>query len=484
MESNDEIKISVLKGDKLFNENTPFAINISSPDRDPDIITKKCNTDLICVIDSSSSMRGNKIYQVKESLKILIDLMDKNDRLSLILFNSFATNYFDLQYLTDNNKKMLKDKIDLITTYPGTNILSGLEIAVDIIKKENLEKKNEERVTSIILLSDGYDSYNNEERLANSLKNMTKGLNLLFTLHTFGYGRKYDEKILTKLASLRDGSFYYVENYSNVTEYFACVLGGCISVISQRAELNIKLLNNKCKIVKIFGLENLFEQELKDDFFKTTILQMISGKEYTFVFEVNINENNIKIGDELLDINFMYKDINNNNNVVFKNIKYKYELKSIDYLKANEEYIRSHVYSVLDEIMKLKEKGEKNKAKELLNEIKIWIKKNYKGNNKDLLIDVEKSYDLFEDNNDIVNTSAKYLSSQIRQNQFKKDGNNKEFCNSIQNNLMKSISNPIQFSSKFKIGSVKIPRNTNSLAKSINFGNHIKHNFNFNEQNK
>ena len=477
MNSIEEIQISTLKGDKLFNENTPFIINISSADPDPDANTKKCSIDLICVIDSSSSMRGNKIYQVKESLKILIDLMDKNDRLALILFNSYATNFFNLEYLTDKKKELLKDEINLIKTYPGTNILSGLKLAVDIIKKEQLEKKNEERVTSIILLSDGYDQYNNENQLANSLKGMTKGLNLLFTLHTFGYGIKCDEQILTKLASLRDGSFYYVENYSNISKDFACVLGGCISVISQRAELNIKLLNNNCKIVKIFGLENLFECEFKDDFFKTTILQMISGKEYTFVFEVNIDEENIKIGDELFDINFIYKDINNNNNVIFKNIKYKYELKSINYIKANEEYIRSHVYSVLDEIMKLKVKGEKKKAKELLNEIKFWIKKNYKGNNKDLLIDVEKSYDLFEDNNEIVNTSAKYLSSQIRQNQFKKDGINKEFCNSIQNNLMKSISNPIQFNSKFKLPIINIPKNTNSLTKSIIFGNHIKHNF-------
>ena len=142
MESNDEIQLSVIKGDKLFNENTPFVINISSPD--PDANTKKCNTDLICVIDSSSSMRGNKIYQVKESLKILVDLMDKNDKLALILFNSRGTNYFNLQYLSEKNKTILKDKIDLITTYPGTNILSGLKIAIDIIKEENSKNKNEE----------------------------------------------------------------------------------------------------------------------------------------------------------------------------------------------------------------------------------------------------------------------------------------------------------------------------------------------------
>jgi len=31
MQRNNELEISVLKGDKLFNKNTPFVININSP---------------------------------------------------------------------------------------------------------------------------------------------------------------------------------------------------------------------------------------------------------------------------------------------------------------------------------------------------------------------------------------------------------------------------------------------------------------------
>ena len=163
MEENIEVEISVLKGDKLFNENTPFIINLSSPELDSD--TKRSHTDLICVIDSSMSMRGTKINEVKKSLKILIDLMDQNDRLALITFNKSATNYFDLQYLTDKNKIILKNKIDLIENNRGTNILSGLKNAVDIIKEEQ-KQNNKKRVSSVILLSDGKDTYRNDTQLA------------------------------------------------------------------------------------------------------------------------------------------------------------------------------------------------------------------------------------------------------------------------------------------------------------------------------
>ena len=46
-EKSSEIEISILKGDKLFNDNTPFIINLSTPQ--PSVEDKKCNADLICV---------------------------------------------------------------------------------------------------------------------------------------------------------------------------------------------------------------------------------------------------------------------------------------------------------------------------------------------------------------------------------------------------------------------------------------------------
>lgn len=467
MESTEEMKISVLKGDKLFNENTPFTVNISIPPKDGSI--KTYNTDLICVIDTSSSMRGKKIYQVKESLKILINLMGKNDRLALILFNRLAQTYFDLQYLTEKNKYKLEKEIDLITINQGTNILSGLYNAIKIIKEENLKKQNEERVTSIILLSDGCDNYNNEEQLTNSLKNLTKGLGLSFTLHTFGYGNKYDAKIMNKLASLRDGSFYYVENYSDVSEYVVSVLGGCFSVISQKADLKVELIKKDCNIVKVFGLEKLYNSELKNDIFKTTILQLVHGREYSFVLEIKINEPNIKIGEDLLNINLDYKDIDTQNSIN-KNIVYKYELKSIYYQKANEEYIRSYVYSVLDEVIQLKEKNNISEAKKLLGEIRKWIKENYKGSDKQLIIDVDTSYGLFDKDINLANKSMNLISSQIIQNQLKKPGSNKKYFNSAQRNYINFVSKSVELN-KIKSENISFkPNNNNLLRSSMIFG--------------
>ena len=409
------------------------------------------------------------MQQVKESLKILMKLMSKNDRLALILFSKTAETYFNLQYLTESNKKLLEKEIDLIQTDYGTNILSSLYVAINMIKEENVQKKDEERVTSIILLSDGCDTYNTEEQLADSLKKMTKGFGLSFTLHTFGYGYDYDAKIMNKLASLRDGSFYYVEDYNDVSEYFISVLGGCFSVLSQKADLKVELIKKDCNIVKIFGLEKLYNSEHKNNIFKTSILQLVYGREYSFVLEINIDEQNVQIGEELLNVELNYKDINSGE-IINKIVIYKYELTSINHKKANEEYIRSHVYSVLDQVIQLKEKGEISKAKQLLEEIKEWIKTNYKGDDKQLVIDIEKSYDLFNENDILSSKSFKFMNSQIIQNQLKKPGSNKKYYNSTQKKLVSSASKPFK-NNILQTYSIPEERNKNDLLKSTIFIN-------------
>ena len=133
MKANNEIEISVLKGDKLFNQNTPFIINISTPKLEK--AEKKCNADLICVIDISGSMSGEKLNLVKKSLKVLVKMMDKNDRLALVLFESEASVFFDLDYMTEKRKNELIAKISEIESTGGYKYFKWLKRSYWNIKK-------------------------------------------------------------------------------------------------------------------------------------------------------------------------------------------------------------------------------------------------------------------------------------------------------------------------------------------------------------
>ena len=302
----------------------------------------------------------------------------------------------NLNYLTKLNKKILIDKINQIRAYGGTNILSGVKIAIDVIKKQC---NNEKNVSSILLLSDGCDNQLNDIELAEAIKNLTKGLGISFTLNTFGYGDDHDAKIMNKLASIRDGSFFYVENYRKITEYFVSVLGGCISAISKKVDLNLYILNDNCKIMKVFGKDNLYNYSNSGNYFKTSMLQFICGKEYSFDLEIFVDEKNVKLDEAIIKVEIVYEDISQNNKKVKKEKQYNYCLKDVQYSKANEEYIRVHVYDVLEEALNMKEKNQKDQGKKLLEELESWLIKNNKGKNNNYIKDIQNAKGLFSENN-------------------------------------------------------------------------------------
>ena len=443
-EKKNDVEISIYKGDKLFNANNPFVINLFAPEKKlEEEEEKKVYADLICVIDISGSMYGEKIHQVKESLKILVDMMNEKDRIALVLFSSNASLLNDLEYLTKENKEKIKKKIEEINATGGTNIASGLQIAVDILKKEkNTPKENESRSSSVILLSDGCDNDNDEIQLGEKLKSLTKGEKLSFTLNTFGYGDDHDPKIMNKLANLRDGSFFFVEDYQKVGEFFVSVLGGCMTMISKNAQLDVKLNNQNCKIVKIFGESNLYYYESKDFLFTTKMLQFITGKDYTFVLEIQLDESSIKPEDELLDIDFIYDDINTNKKITI-NAKYIYAIKDLNFVKANEEYIRSQTYDVLEKAVKLRENDKLTEGKEMLKKMREWLEKNYHGENKNYLEDIKKAEPMFE-RREYEQRDFTYATSQIRQMQSKRTGDlyinrvQRELRHTYQNNYIQS----------------------------------------------
>ena len=428
-EENKKVNISILQGSKLFNENTPFIINLNSPDT----INKKSNVDLICIIDISGSMKNQKLKLVKDSLKSLVSFMDEKDRMALVLFNDKATQYLDLSFLTSETKKNFISKIEKITSRGGTNILSGLEKAVNILKEEKLKEQNnldnenqDMRVKSLMLLSDGNDNDYDDIEIADGLKKLTKGFNLSFTLHTFGYGDDYDPKIMSRLANLRDGSFYMIEQLDKVQDYFINALGGCMSVIFGEILLKVKPLKNGVKIKKIFGMDKLYESELKDDLFQTKILQFISGKEYTFTMEVELPDL-VSINDNILEVEL----VEDNGDKMSQICQYK--VVGGAFSVADEEYLRSKVFDTIDIALKLKEKNKNDEMNKILNDMKDWIKNNYEGVNKATYIKkIDETMGLVQDNYVFESRGRSRVTAMVCENQLKRGGANLIYSNHYQ----------------------------------------------------
>ena len=113
----------------------------------------RTSVDLICVIDNSGSMSGEKIELVKDTIRFLIETLTPADRLSIITFNSYARRICGLKTVTPENAVQFTNYVNEIHAGGGTDINSGLNLALKTIR----ERKFTNKVTSVFLLSDGQD---------------------------------------------------------------------------------------------------------------------------------------------------------------------------------------------------------------------------------------------------------------------------------------------------------------------------------------
>jgi Mg-chelatase subunit ChlD len=401
----------------------------------PDLIEKESNVDLICIIDVSGSMKNQKLNQIKLSLKYLISFMTPQDRLAVILFNDDAKIYLNLSFMTNETKKIFMEKIEKIMAKGGTNILSGLEKAVEILKEEkskenNNEPMNQMRVKTIMLLSDGYDNDYEGDEIAEEMKKMTKGFNLSFTMHTFGYGEDYDPKLMSKLANLRDGSFFAVENINKVQNYFVNALGGCMSTIYNEVKINIKMLKDTYKFIKIYGQDKLYNFESKNNELSFGIIQVISGKEYTYTFEVELPEI-IQINENIFEVEMT----GDNDEKIIEMGKYK--IVGGSFSIADEEYLKNKLYETLDEAMKLKEEKKTEQMNLKLNEMKSWIEKNYEGENKSqYLKKLNEALGYMKDEYTFQRVGRTRITADIYENQLRRGG---IYSNNYQAHMLNSM---------------------------------------------
>ena len=427
-----KLNISILQSQKLFGKNTAFVISLSSKDK----LERESDVDLICVIDISGSMKGNKLTQLKHSLKAIISFMTSKDRLCIVLFNDKAELFLELEYMTDEKKKFFLDKIEKIKVRGGTNILSGLKKAIEILKEEKNKENNDNemmgqmRVKSVMLLSDGYDNDYDTDEITDEVKKITKGQNLSFTLHTFGYGDDYDSNLMSKLAIVRDGSFFAVENIDKIQDYFVNALGGCMSIIYSEVKIKVKLLKENVKIQKIFGQDKLFEFELKDNYFSFNNLQIIAGKEYTYTFELELPDL-LAINENIFEVEILADNLDK-----FVEVG-KYKVVGGGFSIADEEYLKNKLYETLAEAILLKEKKEIEKMNSLLNKMKDWIEKNYDGINKNsYLKKLNEAMGYFKDAQSYNRVGRTRITADIYENQLRRGG---IYSNCMQLNMVKSM---------------------------------------------
>ena len=304
---------------------TPLVVSFSSEDKN----VKVKGVDLICIVDISGSMSWstNKFELVKESLKYLVNLMNEDDNLALVTFDSQSYIVNELTKMTSENKTVLLKNIDNLRAIGGTNIYQGLEKALSLITHDY---SNGERMASMILLSDGADNYSGADTRFTKLISDTGKNKYAFTLHAFGYGDDHDEQLLTRIAEIRDSSYFPISQLIDVQEAYLKIYGSLSTV----CQINtILIIESNYKIENIYGMDEMYNVTFNNKTapynFSTELIQVIYGKTYSYVILVDIPEDT-PIGTEVLKATISPPGIT---------AKYLWDQTTFNII-AYEEYIR------------------------------------------------------------------------------------------------------------------------------------------------
>lgn len=164
---------------------------------------------LSLLIDRSTSMKGERLTQVKAGVSRLIDALGEMDTLSIVTFSDRAEVVLPSQRPV--SKLEAKGKISAIRASGGTEVFRGLMYGL-----AELYKGRETRgINHLILLTDGRTYGDEEDCLALAAEAAPDGI----SISALGIGHEWNDDFLDRLAGVTGGSSIYVEAEDQIVRF-------------------------------------------------------------------------------------------------------------------------------------------------------------------------------------------------------------------------------------------------------------------------
>eukprot|EP00727_Mastigamoeba_balamuthi_P000562 m51a1_g10502 hypothetical protein (1834) ;mRNA; f:128477-144920 len=192
---------------------------------------QRAGVDVVAVVDTSSSMRAEKIRLLVSTLHFLLTQLGPGDRIALVSFASTARALCGLRRVTEQARAAIDGVVDTLRAGGGTDIWAGLNGALAILAGRTTRNA----VSSVLLLTDGQD----DTAMQRVRDNMEGMLPEGCSVNTFGYGLDHDAQLCADIARLGNGRFIFVSSTGDVGPAFATVLGGLLSVLAQSIEVQV-----------------------------------------------------------------------------------------------------------------------------------------------------------------------------------------------------------------------------------------------------
>jgi Ca-activated chloride channel family protein len=184
------------------------------------------------VLDHSGSMKGAKLKNVKEAVKMVIDRLEPTDYVSVVIFDD--TSQVIIPSMPANDKPGMKAAIDQIRDAGGTTMSLGMIQGLNELRRWNIPHA----INRMILLTDGV-TYGDSERCRQLARDAAAAG---ISIYPLGIGSDWDEDLLDNIGQLSGGMpAEFIRDPADALGIFEQQIQSAVDVAIRNATLIVRL---------------------------------------------------------------------------------------------------------------------------------------------------------------------------------------------------------------------------------------------------
>jgi Ca-activated chloride channel family protein len=238
-------------------------------------------SNLVFLIDVSGSMASeDKLGLVKKSLRLLVQQLREEDKVSIVVYAGAAG--LVLPCTPGTEKTRILNAIDHLEAGGSTAGGAGIQLAYKVAR-ENLVREGNNRV---ILATDGDFNVgpSSEGELVRIIETERKS-NVFLTVLGFGTGN-YSDQRMESIADKGNGNYFYVDNILEGRKVFVEELQGTLFTIAKDVKIQVEFNPAEVASYRLVGYEN---RALRDEDFNNDSVdagELGAGHSVTALYEI------------------------------------------------------------------------------------------------------------------------------------------------------------------------------------------------------
>ncbi len=243
--------------------------------------SKRMPSNIVFLLDVSGSMEGpDRLGLIKKSMKLLVEQLDKRDRVSIVTYAS--SDRIALPPTSGAEKSKILAALENLEAGGGTAGSKGIVTAYELAQKQFIKKG----INRVILCTDGDFNVgvSSPGDLVELIREQAKS-NVFLSVFGFGMGN-YKDSTLVRLGNAGNGTYAYINSPLEARRLFVEQIGATLVTIAKDVKIQVEFNPEKVKSYRLIGYEKrqLQAEQFNDD--SVDAGDMGAGHTVTALYEV------------------------------------------------------------------------------------------------------------------------------------------------------------------------------------------------------